>query len=128
MSIDPIPVHRGLAPADHGYRELEVDPWPHIHVWDAEDNQERPVVRVRLARYEGWPRGSWSRQDREEIERWTITVRSPGRLTRVLAGNRVTLESRIQDAIETLRERWDDLVEQRRRAFDAAVRYDEPGR
>lgn len=126
--IDPIPVHAGLAPADHGYDELEVDPWPHVHVWDdTEGGDDRPVVMVRLVRYRGWPLLYWSSEERAEVGRWTIVVRPPSQLVRLLSLGRITLEGRVEAAVETLRDRWDDLVEKRLAAWMAAATYGDRG-
>lgn len=119
--IDPLPVHAALAPADHGHDELEVGPWPHIHVWKADDSG--PIVRVRLVRYKGWPISVWSADERREVDRWTVEVRPPGWIVRLLSLGRVTIDSRVEAAIEKLQDQWDDLIEAEARVRSAVESY-----
>lgn len=110
-----IPVHVDLAPADGGYDNVEVDPWPHIHLHDAGDG----TVSVRLRRWKG--QHVYDHYSERELAPWTIEVSPPGRLARIWGDS---IERRIDRAIVTLRRRWDQRVADAHDAYVATRRID----
>jgi hypothetical protein len=109
------PIHRALTPADPGYDEVEVDPWPHVHIRENDDG----TVTVGLIRWKG--QHSYDRDSRRELEAWQIEVRPPGAIWRALG---VTFAQRIDAAAEKLIERWEHYLAMRDAAFVAASRHD----
>lgn len=120
MTHPPLPVHLALAPADTGYDELE-DPdgvWPHIHVGlthsDGRASGSMGIdVWLALSRHRNRPD-----EDNADYE---IHCRPPGRVWRLFGDS---IEKRMNRAVDELRRRWQEDVDDGLAAYVAAHRLE----